>query len=80
MSHQAEDGDRGSEQGSKNSDTSGADEPVFGRDPDKPMSQEQQIYLHALAESQGAELRDNMSEADAAVTIDRLQENAVHLY
>jgi hypothetical protein len=52
----------------------------FGRDPDKPMSQEQQAYLKPLAESQDEKVRDDMSEADAAVTIDRLQENAVHIY
>ncbi len=51
-----------------------------GRDPDKPMTDTQRTYLEPLAESQDAKVRQDMSEADAASTIDRLQENAVHVY
>jgi hypothetical protein len=51
-----------------------------GRDPDKPMTDTQRTYLEPLAESQDAKVRDDMSEAEASRTIDRLQENAVHVY
>ncbi len=51
-----------------------------GRDPDKPMSDSQRTYLEPLAESQDEKVRDGMNEAEAAVAIDRLQENAVHVY
>ena len=53
---------------------------ALGRDPDKPMSDVQRTYLEPLAESQNEKVRDDMTEAEAAATIDRLQENAVHLY
>ena len=51
-----------------------------GRDPDKPMTDVQRTYLEPLAEDQNAEVKDDMSEAEAARAIDRLQENAVHVY
>ncbi len=51
-----------------------------GRDPQKPMSDTQRTYLEPLAESQDAKVRDDMTEEEAARTIDRLQENAVHVY
>jgi hypothetical protein len=51
-----------------------------GRDPAKPMSDAQRTYLDPLAASQNEEVRDDMTEAEAAGTIDRLQENAVHVY
>ncbi len=56
------------------------DGPAPGRDPDKPMSDAQRTYLDPLAESQDTEVKDGMSEEEAARTIDRLQENAVHVY
>jgi hypothetical protein len=54
--------------------------PEPGHDPDKPMSDTQRTYLEPLAESQDAKVNDDMSEAEASRTIDRLQENAVHVY
>jgi hypothetical protein len=51
-----------------------------GRDPDKPMSDTQRTYLEPLAASQDAKVKDDMTEEEAARTIDRLQENAVHVY
>ena len=51
-----------------------------GRDPDKPMSDTQRTYLEPLAESQNKEVKEGMNEAEAAQTIDRLQDNAVHVY
>ena len=54
--------------------------PEPGHDPDKPMTDTQRTYLEPLAESQDAEIRDDMSEDEASRTIDRLQENAVHVY
>ncbi len=60
--------------------TAGTDASAPGRDPDKPMSDVQRTYLEPLAESQNEEVRDDMNEAEAAGTIDRLQENAVHVY
>jgi hypothetical protein len=56
------------------------DESAPGRDPDKPMSDAERTYLEPLAESQNEEVKDDMTEAEAAATIDRLQENAVHIY
>ena len=56
------------------------DETAPGRDPNKPMSDMQRTYLDPLAESQNEKVRDDMTEAEAANTIDRLQENAVHLH
>jgi hypothetical protein len=44
------------------------------------MSDAQRTYLDPLAASQNEEVRDDMTEAEAAGTIDRLQENAVHVY
>lgn len=58
----------------------GSDTGSPGRDPDKPMSDTQRKYLEPLAESQGEDVRDDMTEAEAAGAIDRLQENAVHVY
>jgi hypothetical protein len=58
----------------------GTDTGSPGRDPDKPMSDAQRTYLEPLAESQNEEVRDDMNEAEAAGAIDRLQENAVHVY
>lgn len=60
--------------------TDGGTDASVGRDPDKPMSDVQRTYLEPLAESQNQEVRDDMTEAEAAGTIDRLQENAVHVY
>ncbi len=61
-------------------DQSKDDAAAPGRDPDKPMSDVQRTYLEPLAESQDAKVKDGMSEEEAARTIDRLQENAVHVY
>jgi len=44
------------------------------------MSETQRTYLEPLAESQDEDVREDMTEAEAAGTIDRLQENAVHVY
>ena len=44
------------------------------------MTDTQRTYLEPLAESQDEEVKDDMTEAEAARTIDRLQENAVHVY
>jgi hypothetical protein len=52
----------------------------IGRDPDKPMSDTQRTYLEPLAESQDEQVKDDMSEEEAARAIDRLQDNAVHVY
>jgi hypothetical protein len=60
--------------------SAGTDAATPGRDPDKPMSDVQRTYLEPLAESQNEQVRDDMTEAEAAGTIDRLQENAVHVY
>jgi hypothetical protein len=57
-----------------------AEAPEPGRDPDKPMTDTQRTYLEPLAESQDAKIKDDMSEDEASRTIDRLQENAVHVY
>jgi hypothetical protein len=51
-----------------------------GRDPDKPMSDTQRTYLEPLAESQDEQVKDDMTEQEAARAIDRLQDNAVHVY
>jgi hypothetical protein len=51
-----------------------------GRDPDKPMTDTQRTYLEPLAESQDEQVKDDMSEEEAARAIDRLQDNAVHVY
>lgn len=51
-----------------------------GRDPDQPMNKSQKMYLEPLAESQESEMKDDMSEADAASKIDTLQEQAVSVY
>jgi hypothetical protein len=61
-------------------DDAGAEAAEPGRDPNKPMTDTQRTYLEPLAESQDAEVKDDMSEAEASRTIDRLQENAVHVY
>jgi Protein of unknown function (DUF3072) len=61
-------------------DHAGDEAQAPGRDPDKPMSDTQRTYLEPLADSQDEEVQDDMSEADAARTIDRLQDNAVHVY
>jgi Protein of unknown function (DUF3072) len=75
MAHN-EDEDRGTRDESVQD--SGAPEP--GHDPDKPMTDTQRTYLEPLAESQDAKVKDDMSEDEASRTIDRLQENAVHVY
>jgi hypothetical protein len=58
----------------------GSDTGSPGRDPDKPMSDTQRTYLQPLADSQDENVREDMNEAEAAGAIDRLQENAVHVY
>jgi hypothetical protein len=64
----------------KDESSVGTDASAPGRDPDKPMTDVQRTYLDPLAESQNEEVRGDMTEAEAAGAIDRLQENAVHIY
>jgi hypothetical protein len=51
-----------------------------GRSKDQPMNDSQRRYLEPLAESQDQEVNEDMTEAQAAATIDRLQENAASVY
>jgi len=44
------------------------------------MNDSQRRYLEPLAESQDQEVNEDMTEAQAAATIDRLQENAASVY
>lgn len=44
------------------------------------MNDSQRRYLEPLAESQDEEVKEDMTEAQAATTIDRLQENAASVY
>jgi hypothetical protein len=52
------------------------DEPDFGKKEDEPVSDVQMQYLKPLAEDQGEEIPDDMSEKEAADKIDEMQENA----
>lgn len=52
------------------------DDPEFGVKDDEPANDVQMKYLQPLAEEQGEEVPDDMSEADAAEKINEMQENA----
>ena len=51
-----------------------------GRSKDQPMNDSQRRYLEPLADSQDEQVNEDMTEAQAAATIDRLQENAASIY
>jgi hypothetical protein len=51
-----------------------------GRSANEPMNDAQRRYLKPLTESQNEQVKDDMTEAQAAATIDRLQENAASVY
>ncbi len=51
-----------------------------GRSEEQPMNDAQRKYLEPLAESQDEQVKEDMTEAQAARTIDRLQENAASVY
>lgn len=51
-----------------------------GRSQDRPMNDSQRRYLKPLAEDQDQPVNEDMTEAQAAATIDRLQENAASVY
>lgn len=52
------------------------DDPSFGLKEDEPVNDVQMKYLEPLAEEQGEEIPDDMSEKEAADKIDEMQENA----
>ena len=52
------------------------DDPDFGLKEDEPANDVQMKYLQPLADEQGEEVPDDMSEADAANKINEMQENA----
>jgi hypothetical protein len=72
--------DKDAERGTEQREHQGTFDRDRGRSKDKPMNDSQRRYLEPLAESQDEEVKEDMTEAQAATTIDRLQENAASVY
>ena len=75
----SQDGDDAKDQAEDQGEDSSSeeeDDPDFGKKEDEPVNDVQMKYLEPLAEEQGEEIPDDMSEADAANKIDEMQENA----
>jgi hypothetical protein len=64
------------ESGNEAEEAAANDDPEFGVKDDEPANDVQMKYLEPLADEQGEDLPDDMSEADAANKINEMQENA----